>query len=172
MSVGIPAMQRINILRRERPIPVLCGLRVEGPLEEAPGRTEIRWGTRVAALLRKLADDGRDVGSDEGRALPTASLRAALQVGVPGLFFLDSALARPWAAGERVLLVVAGEDGEETLKCIRRAVRAWTDMVLRAWCERLGLGEEACDSFADALEDEDAIRSRAGSRRWFHPGQC
>ena len=146
---------------------VVCALRVHGEIAGAGMRTSIAWGARPAALLRKISRDAEDAGREEGRRLPYASLRAALQVRVEDLIFLDSELGRPWLDNVPIhsLLLSGREDAGAIAAEVRAAAVGWADIVLRPWADGIGLSSKAIDGFVDAVEDENAfLASVAGSK--------
>ncbi len=153
-----PALFRaVKGSRKEAIQSVACALvaRPKGALSVATVR--VAWSERLAARLRGIARQALESGLPEGRLLPYASLRAALQVQLPRAVVLARKLGEPWRQEERPAFLHVEDDGSDPRSLAGAAVRTWMALVLRPWAERVGVDEALLDAAAELATAETAF---------------
>ncbi|MFL7904318.1 RNaseH domain-containing protein [Azospirillum argentinense] len=144
--------------------PVACALTVE-PTGGLPVATvRLSWSPLMAARLRGLAGLATETGEPEGRSLPYASLRTALQAQIPEAVLLARDLGAPWKREEGFpfLDAAAVPDGaRDPLVLAASALRTWMTMVLRPWAERLGIDEDMVEAVHALATPEGAFTAQA-----------
>lgn len=142
--------------------PVACALTVE-PTGSLPVATvRVSWSPLMAARLRGLARLAADSGEPEGRSLPYASLRAALQAQIPEAVLLARDLGAPWKREEGFPFLDAEAvpgGARDTVALAASALRTWMTMVLRPWAERVGIDEEMIEAVHALATPADAFAS-------------
>ena len=147
--------------RAEGREPVVCALRLE-PIEPIAVESErLSWSPRCAALLREILAVGRASGDDRGRALPYASLRAALAASLPEALVLDRNLGAPWSENPRPFVDLPLGSGD-SVERLAQALRLWIALVLRPWAHGLGVSEALVDALDALGSDAVTINRRAG----------
>lgn len=154
MSDGLPQLYWCRNPRGEKRGTGLLGLAAVGDTGETVEMVRLRWSRTAAARLRELARQAREGGTEQGRALPYASLRAVLQVRVPEAMRIDDDLGAPWngSGGEdrrRWFADCSGSGGGDAV--VRRACAAyatWSTMVVARWAERVGASGDLLEALA------------------------
>jgi hypothetical protein len=143
--------------RREGIQPVACALaaRPKGAMPVATLR--LSWSERLAARFRGIARQAQESGAPEGRQLPYASLRAALQVQLPRAVMLARKLGEPWRQEDRPPFVYAVMEGGDPRGPAAAALKTWMRLVLRPWAERVGVDEALLDATAQLATAERAF---------------
>ncbi len=140
--------------------PLACAL-IADPTEALPlGTVRLSWSDLLAARLRATARLAADGGEPEGKSLPYASLRAALQVQIPEAVLLARDLGAPWKKEERFpfLDVQAGfEPARDPVRLAAAALKTWMTMVLRPWADRVGIDDDLMDAVQDLATVDDAF---------------
>ena len=140
-----------------------CALLLEPSQPVEVMTTRLSWTPLMAARLREIARVAVDTGKREGKSIPFASLRAALQVQVPDTVMLARDLGSPWTREENhAFMHVAQSSGGDCRVRAAGVLRAWTAMALRPWAERLGLGEDLVDAVDDAARPDQAFSIDVG----------
>lgn len=144
--------------------PVACALTVEptGCLPVATVR--LSWSPLMAARLRGLARLAAETGEPEGRSLPYASLRAALQAQIPEAVLLARDLGAPWKREDGFPFLdaeVGSAPARDPLRLAASALRTWTTMVLRPWAERVGVDEDMIEAVQELATPEGAFAAEA-----------
>lgn len=131
------------------------------PQGEIPLRVaRLSWSKQLAARLREAARAAADSRAPEGKALPFASLRAALQVQIPEALLLAADLGAPWKWDEPLpFLDVPVTDNRDRDPALLASctLRTWWTMVLRPWAERVGLDEDLVDAIDECSCPDDAF---------------
>jgi hypothetical protein len=152
--------------------PVACALIVE-PTGALPVATiRLAWSQLLAARLRDLARAAAQSGVPEGKSLPFASLRAALQAQLPAAMLLARDLGAPWKREERFpFLDVEASDtaAGDPAKLAASALKTWMTMVLRPWADRVGIDDDLIDHVQelctpDAAFEREMIDADLGER--------
>ncbi|MBX9679820.1 MAG: RNaseH domain-containing protein [Gemmataceae bacterium] len=109
------------------------------------------WTETASAFFERIRRLAKDTGKPEGKTLPYADLRAAMQARIKGVLLLQRRILSP-KLGEPVFAADAEPDA--ILSGANRVVANWCQLTLRPWVEKLGID---CGD-VDALE----ARARAG----------
>lgn len=147
----------VEVKKGGRSETVACALAVRPVPGTLVHTTQLRWSSRMAALLREVATSAKSSGRDEGKSLPYASLRAALQVQLPETILLSHDLGRPWARDEPGQLLSAATDSGDIEARASATLRDWGTMVLKPWAERVEVEETVVDAIIDIAADGGAF---------------
>ena len=137
----------------------VCALLFEPQAPVPVATTRLSWSGLMGSRFRELARAALDTGKPEGKSLPYASLRAAIQVALPDCMLLARDLGRPWSRedGSAFMNVAEGTGGDCALR-LCGVLRNWSNMALRPWAGRLGLDEALVDGISEACEPEQAVK--------------
>ena len=141
----------------------VCALLFD-PQEALPVSTaRLSWHGLIGGRFRELARAAQESGKPEGKSLPYASLRAAIQVQLPDTVMLSRDLGRPWSREDGGAFMQVAEDtaGDSEVR-LCGVLRTWVGMVLRPWAERLELDDALVDSIDDACSAEVAVTKEHG----------
>lgn len=150
--------------RKESIQPLACALIVD-PTDTLPITTvRISWSELLAARLRAIAKMAAASGEAEGKALPYASLRAALQAQIPEAVLLARDLGAPWKKEDRFPFLdvqASFEPARDPVLLAAAALRTWMTMVLRPWAERVGIDDDLMEAVQDLATPDSAFEVEA-----------
>lgn len=115
------------------------------------------WSDSGKTLLDRVHRLAKGTGHPEGKQLPYADLRAAIQARVPGLVLLHDRIL-PY--GDGVALFATDAKEADVQRAANRTVAAWCQLTLRPWAERLGVDAgdiEMVEKHAERLALFEAI---------------
>jgi hypothetical protein len=110
--------------------------------------TKFTWTETARAFFERIRRLAKDTDRPEGRALPYADLRAAIQARVDGIVLLQRRILPP-TPGEPVF--AADAEPSAVRAAANRSVAAWCQLTLRPWVDKLGID----------CGDVDALETRA-----------
>lgn len=143
------------------PEPVACALRFDGVEPAVVEADRAAWSPRACALLRDLLEAGRNSGEDIGKALPHASLRAAIAATVTRANFIERDLGAPWSERPRPLAdAIAGEG--DLAEQLGEALGLWAALSLRSWAQKVSASDELVDAVQDMGPEAFSITRRKG----------
>ena len=125
----------------------------------------VSWTPPAVQLFREIARQASRSGGDEGRALPYASLRAAVIVSVPEAAYVETDLGGPWKGrtdGVRPF-VVADCTPSALAAQVGGAASLWGGMTLRGWAERTKVDEAVVDALLEAVDGGEALAESGGT---------
>jgi hypothetical protein len=106
------------------------------------------WSESGKAVLDRVRRVANETAKPEGKQLPYADLRAAIQARIPGLVLLHDRII-PYGD---VPLFASNARTDEIKKSANRTVSAWCQITLRPWAEKLGLDSEDIGSLEKRAE--------------------
>lgn len=106
------------------------------------------WTETAGAFFERIRRLAKDTGRPEGKALPYADLRAAIQARVDSIVLLQRRILSP-TLGEPVF--AADAEPSAVRAAANRSVAAWCQLTLRPWVDKLGID----------CGDVDALETRA-----------
>lgn len=140
--------------------PVACALIVE-PTNAVPVTTvRLSWSELLAARLRGIAKLAADSGEPQGKSLPYASLRAALQAQIPEAVLLARDLGAPWKREDRFPFLdvqASFEPARDPVRLAASALKTWMTMVLKPWADQVGIDDDLMDAVQDLATPDDAF---------------
>lgn len=150
----IEAAIELKALYRKRPAgrgheAVVTALRVQPKALPKVQAVRLAWSQRASAIFRELARQGAASARPEGKSLPIASLRAALQAQAPRALLIAHDLGKLASEEPRPFLDL----GEGNAGSVVPALQAWIGGVLRPWAGTVGASAELVDALAAMKTD-------------------
>ncbi len=142
---------------RKGVVPATCALVVDPPQALPVWTVRLSWSDLLAARLREVARQAAISNLPEGKMLPYASLRAALEAQIPEAVLLVADLGAPWNREEcHPFLSIPGGSLDLT-KRAASALKTWMSMVLKPWSDRVGIDDDLFTAVADLATPEAAF---------------
>ena len=114
------------------------------------------WTQQAKAIFDRILHSAKETGKPEGKQIPYADLRAAMQARIPDLVLLNARLLpNGWDTNPTF---ASNGEAEAVVAKAHRAVGIWTQVTLRPWSERLAID----------CSDIDFLEAKSEKRELFH----